>query len=109
MRIKCESCGATISNEVPIWATTIKCEYCGSIINIQSESSQFNNKLTRQFNLNEFNYFLKTKKHINTFDSISGVLILGNNEAVISEKGIVNAEPMLKNRIEKWIHEFLTS
>jgi len=110
MRGKCPYCGGTPTKEIPSWVSYIKCEWCGRVYEVKDSGETRPDKIfKKKFDLFEFKHFLETKKNIRTFDPVSGILIMFGKQAEISEDGIVNADPSIKNRIEKWIYEFLLS
>lgn len=110
MSIKCPYCGGTPSKKIPIWVSSIKCEWCGQTYEIYTPNLKLENQVfKRKFDLYEFKHFLEIKKNIKTFDPVSGILMIFGKQVEISEDGTVYGESAIKNRIEKWIFEFLSS
>jgi hypothetical protein len=61
-----------------------------------------------QFDILRFAQFLKdTRKPVEIFNLQSGLLYSGCDRAYVYSTGLVDAMPMAKAKINKWIREFL--
>lgn len=127
--IKCNSCGAIYKGEISKWTKFVKCEYCGAVIfvsqssgavtplsrndihtaeiNIKKVDFYMQQHRAREFSLSEFEKFLR-KKGIKTFDPISGVLMIGSQEILINENGVISGPEKFKKMVEKWIEEYMS-
>jgi hypothetical protein len=64
--------------------------------------------LVLQFDIERFALFLKrSRKPVETFNTKTGLLYSGCDRAYVTPAGAVDAMPMAKAKIYKWIGEFL--
>lgn len=117
MNIKCEHCGAPYRGSISPYQKFVHCENCGSVIRVNlDESTTMKKRLlvretfiepSKAFKINEFTAFL-SRRGVNSFDPVSGVLRLGSQQVCISTEGVVEGPEPLKSRVEKWIHIFMS-
>lgn len=118
MSLRCENCGASYKGPISPYTRFVKCEYCGNVINVSENKSRTQpivkpvavyeepGSARKTFSLEGFNSFL-VRKGVKTFDSVSGILRLGNQEAIVYEDGAVSGPEPLRSRVERWVHEFM--
>lgn len=117
MSIKCEHCGAPYRGSISPYQKFVRCENCRGIIRVNPDESATTKKrlLVREtfiessktFKINEFTAFL-SRRGVNSFDPVSGVLRLGAQQVHISTEGAVEGPEPLKSRADKWIHIFMS-
>jgi len=118
LSIRCEHCGAPYRGSISPYSKFVTCENCGCAIRVSAETQAHTIRKVvyeeeralpqKIFDVSEFERFLG-RKGIKTFDSTSGILKLGSHEVLIKPDGSVEGSGRLKSRVEKWIHEFMTS
>lgn len=106
MSLKCQNCGATYKGKISPFSKSITCPYCYSAI-VVSSAGPVEAGARKEFDIEQFKAFLG-KRGISTFDTISGILKLGNQEVVIDGDGAVSGPEPLRSRAEKWLYKFMT-
>ncbi len=104
MNVVCENCKAPYSGPISPLSRFVKCSYCNSVIKISDERAFVTGKV---FSIDSFGSYL-VKRGIRTFDPVSGIIRLGNQEVSVSQDASVNGSEPLKTRVEKWILQFMS-
>lgn len=106
MSLRCENCGAVYKGKISGYSNFVKCTYCDSVIVVSKRSDE--SSITRkEFNIEQFKTFL-SRRGVNAFDPVSGILQSGNQEVVVDVDGAISGPEPLKSRAEKWLHKFMT-
>jgi len=118
MSLRCQNCGAFYKGPISPYQKFVKCQHCASIIKVADDTTtgevktvivtETATKPSGVFNLDEFAAFL-AKKGIKTFDPVSGIIILGSQQATVSQEGAVEGPELLKLRVERWIQTYMSS
>ncbi len=114
MNVICENCGATYKGPISPYSKFVKCPYCNSVIQISKEVGTVAKRVvyeevvsTNDFNINKFASFLY-ERGIKSFDPISGILSLRNQEVTVNGDGSISGPEPLKSRVEKWVQIFMS-
>jgi len=106
LSLRCENCGAVYTGKISSYSKFVKCPYCDSVIVVSTESDE--SSITRkEFSIEQFKTFL-SRRGVNTFDPVSGILQSGNQTVVVDGDGAISGPEPLKSRAEKWLHKFMT-
>lgn len=105
MSLKCENCGAVYKGNISPFSRFVNCCYCNSVIIVPSAEG-LKATACKEFNIEQFKAYL-TKRGINTFDTVSGILRFGNQEVTVHEDGTISGSERLKLRVEKWLYKFM--
>lgn len=106
MSLECKGCGAPYKGSISPYSRFVTCPYCGSVIVVPTT---IEHEITARqgFSIEEFKRFLASRG-IATFDTVSGILRLGNQEVTVHEDGTISGPKPLKSRVEKWLHQFMS-
>jgi len=105
LSLRCKNCRAVYKGNISPFSKFVRCSYCGSVIIVPSAEGR---EVTarKEFNIEQFKAFL-AKRGINTFDTVSGILRLGNQEVTVHEDGTISGSKPLRSRVEKWLYKFM--
>jgi len=115
LSLVCKNCSAVYKGKISSYSRFVKCTYCNSVIVVPSAehktaAARLTNEKSithKEFNTEQFEAFL-VKKGIKTFDKVSGILKLGNQEVVVDQDGTISGPEPLRSRVEKWLHKFMS-
>ena len=105
MSLVCENCGAVYSGKISSYSKFVKCPYCDAVI-VVSVGSRDADISGKEFDIAQFKTFL-SRRGVNTFDTVSGILRCGTQEVVVDADGAISGPDPLKSRAEKWLHQFM--
>lgn len=105
MSLKCKNCRAVYNGNISPFSKFVKCPYCSCIIVVPS-TGKCEVTECKEFNLELFKVFLN-KRGITTFDTVSGILRLGNEEVTVNKDGTVFGSKRLSSRVERWLQKFM--
>ncbi len=63
----------------------------------------------KRFDRQGFATFLRVNKSARDFDPVSGVLRFGGKQVIVSKDGVVDGDYPFTERVQKWIHEFMSA
>jgi len=106
LSLVCENCGAVYKGKISSYSKFVRCPYCDSVIMV-SPTSHKTDSAQKEFNIEQFRTFL-SRRGVNTFDPVSGILQCGNQEVAVDADGAISGPEPLKSRAEKWLHIFMT-
>lgn len=105
MSLECKNCGAVYKGSISPFSRFVRCPYCNSVIVVPCAEGR-EATARKEFNIEEFKAFL-VKRGINTFDTVSGILMFGNQEVTVNEDGTISGPKPLRSRVEKWVYKFM--
>jgi hypothetical protein len=81
------------------------CDYCHTTIQLYNDRKEENLKF-KEFDSFKFKLFLELKG-IKNYDPISGIIIFNQKQVIVDGDGNVSGDIKLKNKIERWIYDFM--
>ena len=100
MSLVCKNCKAVYNGNISPFSKFGKCSYCSCTIIVPSTGK------CEEFNIELFKAFLN-KRGITTFDTVSGILKLGNEEVTVNKDGTAVGSKRLSSRVERWLQKFM--